>query len=70
MPRFVEVRGQDNEWLVLDLKAHTPRVLCRCTGFHGPLNAQYICEALEAYHGSLMGKVLGLSERSDPVSSK
>lgn len=57
--RFVEVRGQDGQFLVVDLKGNTPRILCTCTGFHGPLNAQYICEALEAYHSTLVEKVLG-----------
>jgi hypothetical protein len=56
--RFVTVRGQDRQWMVLDLNDE-PRQLCICTGFKAPLNAEYIADALEYYHSDLMAKVLG-----------
>lgn len=58
MARFVEVRGQDNQWLVMDTKNDEHRILCICTGFKAPLNAEYICAALEAYHSELMQRFL------------
>ena len=51
MARFVEVRDGNN-WLVIDLKGE-PHVLCCCSGFKAPLQAEYICQALEAYHQNL-----------------
>jgi hypothetical protein len=53
MRRFVAVKGQDSDWHVIDLKSNTPRILCVCIGFKAPLNAEYICDALEAYHSDL-----------------
>ncbi len=50
--RFIEVKGENGDWMVLDTKG-TARVLCVCTGFKAPLNAEYICNALEAYHTTL-----------------
>jgi hypothetical protein len=56
--RFVSVRGQDGEWLVMDLQKGA-RILCTCTGFKAPLNADYICEALQHYHDNLIKKLIG-----------
>ncbi len=58
--RFIEVRDND-EYLVLDLQGPTPHVICRCGGFKGPLFAEYICMALEAYHSDLYSKVMGMT---------
>lgn len=59
--RFVEVRGQDDEWMVVDLKGDDARVVCFCYGFKAPLNAQYICQALEQYHSTLY-EAMGLKD--------
>jgi hypothetical protein len=56
--RFVEVKVADDEWHVIDMK-DTPRVVCTCYGFKGPLNAEYICNALEHYHTDLYETFLG-----------
>lgn len=56
MTRFVEVRHED-KWLVLDtVKPDSPEVVCICMGYKGPLEAEYIRQALEAYHSHLYSK--------------
>ncbi len=66
MPRrFVELRSSD-AWLVLDCKnPNNPIVVCKCEGFNGPLNAEYIVAALEAYHSRLIS-TLGMDTPDDP----
>jgi hypothetical protein len=59
MRRFIEVRGQDGQWLVIDTHGEA-RILCTCTGWKAPLNAEYICKALEAYHVDLIARFLKL----------
>ncbi len=62
MRRFVELRDSSS-WLVLDCKDQThPVIICRCEGFNGPLNAEYVAAALEAYHQTLIEKVLPRKE--------
>jgi hypothetical protein len=57
MTRFIEVKGQDGQWQVMDMQGN-PHVICICTGFKAPLYAEYICQALEAYHSDLYSKFL------------
>ncbi len=62
MRRFVELRDSC-DYLVLDMKdPNRPVVICRCEGFNGPLNAEYVAAALEAYHQTLIEKVLPRKE--------
>lgn len=42
----------------MDTKNDEAHILCICTGFKAPLNAEYICAALEHYHSCLMEKFL------------
>ena len=58
MTRFVEVKGQDAQWHVLDLQSNPPKIICTCTGWMAPLNAEYICSALESYHEKLVSKFI------------
>lgn len=58
MPRFVEVKGQDAQWHVMDLQSDPPKMICTCTGWKAPLNAEYVCAALEAYHDNLVSKFI------------
>ena len=52
MSRFIELRCENGDFLVVDLQQRL--VLCRCTGYKAPLNAEYLCEALESFHSRLM----------------
>jgi len=55
MARFVELRDEDGSFLVVDLQQKL--ILCRCGGFKAPLNAEYLVEALQAFHDGLLAKV-------------
>lgn len=58
MPRFVELRGEKREWMIVDTKSIPHKVLCTCVGYDAPLNCQMIIEALEAYNLALYSKFL------------
>ncbi len=62
--RFVEVREND-EYLILDLQGPVPHVICRCKGWKAPLQAEYLCRALEAYHSALFSR-LGMDTQDGP----
>lgn len=66
MPRYVELR-KEREWLVVDTKSMPFRVLCVCSGYDAPFNAQLIIEALEGHHNHLYSKFIGVS--NDALSS-
>lgn len=53
MPRFVELRNERRELMVVDTKSHPPRVLCTCVGYAAPFNCKEIIEALEAFNTKL-----------------
>ena len=61
MSRFLELRDEDGSFLVVDLQQRL--ILCRCTGYKAPLNAEYLCEALEAFHRRLIDTVLGTNRQ-------
>ena len=67
--RYREVVTENREWLILDTKGYPHRTICKCTGYDAPLNAEFICDALEAYHRELQDKFsfFKLSE-SIPIS--
>ncbi len=51
MSRFIELRDEGGDFLVVDLQQKL--ILCRCGGYKAPLNAEYLCEALESFHRGL-----------------
>ena len=54
--RFQVIRGENKDWLVLDVKADPPHVVCRCEGWQGPNRAERVREALEDYNSRLYNK--------------
>lgn len=55
--RFVILRDE-TDFLVLDTKIpDEPVIVCHCSGYKAPLQAEYVCQALEHYHNSLMEKL-------------
>ena len=65
MPRYSTIRHENRNWLVIDNKNTAPKVVCTCSGYEAPFNADHIREALEAYHQSLMDAVLPSEKAND-----
>lgn len=55
MPRFVELRNEKRDWMVVDTKSIPHKVLCTCYGYDAPINCRLIVEALEFHHNHLYG---------------
>lgn len=62
MPRFIEVRSEKREYLIVDTKSIPHRVICTCSGYDAPHNSEQIIQALEEFHKTLYAKLsIGVS---------
>ena len=58
MPRYLELKNEKREWMIVDTKSIPHRVLAVCSGYDAPFNCQLIIEALEAFNTSLYTKFI------------
>lgn len=56
MGRYIELKGEHGERMVVDTKSIPFRVICVCSGYDAPFNCEEIINALEAFHVSLYSK--------------
>lgn len=54
--RYIAIRNEKREYLIVDTKSVPHRVLCTCTGYEAPFNCEQIIEALETFHNGLYSK--------------
>jgi hypothetical protein len=65
MARFVVLRNEA-QYLILDTKLPSePVVVCHMSGWKAPLQADYVCAALEHYHVSLLEKLYVIPHTGD-----
>lgn len=65
MSRYVQVRGMDREWYVLDSKSvREPKIICYCHGFGAVYEAELIARALNEYHDGLYAKFEAIKQSS------